>query len=589
MKEEVIYVDFCVVGGGLAGMIAALSAARHGAKVALIQDRPVLGGNCSSEIRMHVCGAHGENRRETGVVEELMLDNFYYNKTPNYAMWDAVLHGKAQYQQNLTLIMNASVNSLGMDGSRIASVRAWQLTTETWVTVHAKLFADCSGDGILAPLSGADYRMGRESRSEFNESIAPETADNKTMGMSCLFQAREHDTPQVFIPFPWAYSYSGKDVFWLDGRNVNIMNTNFWWMEVGGEADSIHDTEKCREELIRIAFGVWDYLKNYAPEKEKYANFSLDWQSFLPGKRESRRYYGDVILNQNDITAEGRFDDIVAYGGWTMDDHFPAGFYHRGHGTTYHPAPSPFGIPYRSLYSRNIENLFCAGRCHSATHSAMSATRVMGTTSLMGQAVGTAASIAVRDSLSPRGVYEHRIAELQQTLMDDDCWIPWHSRAVSDICRHAVLSSTGGDGVEQVRNGIDRPWNNASNFWVGKTGDALEYRFASEVALSEARLTFDSDLNRKDPSRNDGQSRVLNMRYYRGLKDTPFSPPQTLIRDFRIETLGTDGAWRTEARCHDNFQRLVRVPLKTKTTGVRIIPESTWGADSAHVFAFEVK
>ncbi len=588
MKNETLSVDFCVVGGGLAGMIAAISAARHGAKVALIQDRSLLGGNSSSEVRMHVCGAHGKDHRETGLIEELMLDNYYYNHTPNYSMWDAVLYGKAQYQKNLTVILNASVNSLEMDGNRIVSVRAWQTTTETWHTVSAPLFADCSGDAILAPLSGADFRMGREARSEFNESIAPEVSDKKTMGMSCLFQAREHDSPQPFTPFLWAYSYSGEEVPWLNGRGVNIFGTNFWWMEVGGEVDSIHDTEKCREELVKIAFGVWDYLKNYAPEKDLFANFSLDFQSFLPGKRESRRYYGDVILNQNDIEAEGRFDDIVAYGGWSMDDHFPAGFYHKGHGTIYHPTPSPYGIPYRSLYSRNIENLFCAGRCHSATHSAMSSTRVMGTTSLMGQAVGTAAAIAVRDSLTPRGVYEHKLAELQQTLMDDDSWLPWRSREISAICRNAKLSAPGAS-PEPLRNGIDRPTADADNGWTGKPGEAIEYRFDSEINLNEARITFDSDLNRTDPSRHNGQGKLLNMRYYRGLKDLPFSPPATLVRDFRIETCNADGTWQCVAHIKNNFQRLVRTPLKVRTKGIRLIPETTWGAEMAHLFAFEVK
>ena len=589
MKEETLTVDFCVVGGGLAGLLAALAAARRGAKVALIQDRPVLGGNASSEIRMHVCGAHGENRRETGILEELMLDNLRYNTTPTYTLWDAVLYGKGQYQSNLTLLLNASVNAVEMSGNHIAAVRAWQLTTETWITVRATLFADCSGDGILAPLSGADVRMGREGRAEFNETIAPEAADARTMGMSCLFQAREHTTPQPFTPFPWAHAYDGDDVFWLDGRGVDIRQTNFWWMEVGGMVDSIHDTEKCREELLRIAFGVWDYIKNRAPERERYANFSLDWQSFLPGKRESRRYYGDVILNQNDVEAEGRFEDLVAYGGWSMDDHFPKGFYHRGHGTIYHPAPSPFGIPYRSLYSRNIANLFCAGRCHSATHSAMSATRVMATCSLMGQAVGTAAAIAVRDGLGPRAVYERRIAELQQALMDDDCWLPWHTRAISGLCRDAALSATGGEGADFVRNGVDRPWEGCPNAWSGRLGDALAYRFAAESELAEARLVFDSDLNRLDPSRHGGKDRLRNMRFYVGQGDTPFAPPATLVRDFRIETLGADGAWRTAAECRGNFQRLVRVPLHGRACGIRIVPETTWGADIARLFAFEAR
>ena len=577
-------VDFCVVGGGLAGMAAALSAARHGAKVALIQDRPVLGGNSSSEIRMHVCGAHGADNRETGIVEELLLDNFRYNRTPSYSVWDAVLYGKAQYQENLTLLLNASVNDCQLEGGVIKSVTAWQTTTQTWIEITAKLFADCSGDGVLAPLTGAEFRMGREGRAEFNESIAPVEADKKTMGMSCLFQAREYPVPQPFTALPWANSYGDKDVEWLEERGVNIRHTNYWWMEVGGEVDSIRDTERCREELLRISFGVWDYIKNCSPNKEAYANFALDWQGFLPGKRESRRYLGDVVLTQNDIEVEGRFEDVVAYGGWTMDDHFPAGIHHPKAGTIFHPAPSPFGIPYRSLYSRNIENLFCAGRCHSATHSAMSATRVMATTSLMGQAVGTAAAIAVRDSLDPRGVYEKRLAELQQTLMDDDTWLPWNRRAVSDVCRDAKLVASLGN-PEPLRNGLDRARGEDYNGWRGPIGSSVEYLFDSEVELDGARMVFDSNLNRIDPSR--GKSKLLNMRHAVCLGDSLFEPPATLVRSFRIETLDADGVWRTAAGCPENFQRLVKLPLKTRAKGIRIIPESTWGAEDARLFAFE--
>jgi hypothetical protein len=585
MREEFNQFDLCVVGGGLAGLIAAVSAARRGTRVALVQDRPVLGGNCSSEIRMHVCGAHGRDTRETGLLEELLLDNFRYNSTPTYALWDSVLYGKAQYTPGLTLFLNCSVNSATLEGKRLKSVRAWQLTTETWHTLSADLFADCSGDGILIPLTGADHRIGREGREEFGESIAPLVPDRRTMGMSCLQQAREHDTPQPFVAPPWAHSYTEGEH--LRGRGVSLLHTNFWWMEVGGEDDSIHDTERCREELLRISLGVWNYIKNHSPDKEAFANFALDWQGFLPGKRESRRYYGDHILTQHDIEAGGPFKDTVAYGGWSMDDHFPAGFYHPKAGTIFHPAPSPYGIPYRSLYSRNIANLFCAGRCHSATHSAMSSTRVMGTTSLMGQAMGTAAALAVRHGLSPRGVYEQRLGELQQTLMDDDCWLPGLLRAVPELARAAKLSAAEGD-VEALRNGMERPSAGKDNGWTAALGTAAEYRFAAETAVSQARITFDSNLERKDPSRKGGEEKLRNMRYFVRRGDTPFSPPETLVRNFRLEGLRADGAWETIARRDDNFQRLVRVKLKGSYRGVRLVPETTWGSEKAHVFAFDV-
>ena len=612
MKEERMRVDFCVVGGGLTGMAAALAAARHGARVALVQDRPVLGGNCSSEVRMHVCGAHGPDRRETGIVEELLLDNFRYNTRPTYTGWDAVMYGKVQYQKGIELILNASVCAAEMepgDGSRrIRSVRAWQTTTQKWIVVEASLFLDASGDAVLAPLTGADFRMGREGRAEHGESIAPLVPDTRTMGMSCLFQAREYPERQEFVPLPWANLYTKPSD--LPARYMDVFRTNFWWIELGGMVNSISDTETCREELLRIAYGVWNYLKNYAPDKERFANLALDWVGFLPGKRESRRYYGDHILTQNDVEAGGRFPDTVAFGGWSMDDHFPEGFYsRRKEGTIYHPAPSPYGIPYRTLYSRNVENLFCAGRCHSATHSALSSTRVMATCSLMGQAAGTAAAIAVRDGLSPRGVYESRLAELQQTLMDDDCWLPGFRRAVSTLCAGAALSTAEGD-AEALRDGLDRPgldpatawtradWKGAedaeatalSHAWQATIGTPAEYRFETEADLSEARLVFDSDLNRTDPSRTQGQRRLLNMRYYAGLADKPFAPPATLVRDFRLEALGDNGEWRTVATVRDNHQRLVRVPLPdVRARGLRFIAESTWGCGRPRVFAFECR
>ncbi|MCL1856663.1 MAG: FAD-dependent oxidoreductase, partial [Kiritimatiellaeota bacterium] len=591
MRRTAYDADFCVVGGGLAGMIAAIAAARRGAKVVLVQDRPVLGGNASSEIRMHVCGANGENVRETGILEELMLDNLYHNSTPTYALWDAVLYAKAQYQENLTLLLNCTVNRVTITddwrasvlASRIKAIHGYQLTTETEITVTAPLFADCSGDGVLAPLTGADYRMGREGRDEFGEGIAPPVADTKTMGMTCLLQAREHDTPQPFAPFAWAHTYRSEAD--LRGRGARIHRTNFWWMEVGGEWDSIHDTERCREELLKIAFGVWDYMKNHAPDKALYANFALDWQGFLPGKRESRRYCGDHILTQHDIEAAGCFDDIVAYGGWTMDDHFPAGFYHPEAGTIFHPAPSPFGIPYRSLYSRNVANLFCAGRCHSATHSAMSATRVMGTTSLMGQAVGTAAAIATRHHLTPRAVYEQKIPELQAALMDDDCWLPGHRRAIPEPCRSALLAAATGN-VEALRSGMDR----GGEYWEAPLGIAVTYAFDAPVTLREIRLVCDSDLDRTDPSRGNGTLR--NMRFYAAKGDTPFHPPSTLLRAFRLEGLSPDGTWHTLHRTTDNFQRLVRIsPVVSGqwpvVSAIRLIPEATWGHPLARLFAFD--
>mgnify|MGYP000073381952 CR=1 FL=1 len=575
MRTKRIKVDFCVVGGGLAGMCAAISAARHGAKVALMHDRPVLGGNASSEIRMWIGGAHGKNNRETGLVEEFILENYYRNPNGNYSIWDSVLYEKVRFEENITLLLNCTCNDLTMKGNRIKSVRGWQLTTETWYEVEADLFADCSGDSILAPLSGAEYRIGREAASEFNESIEPETADRKTMGLSCLIQARETDRPQKFIPPKWANVYETDED--LPNRGHDILKTNFWWIELGGDQDSIHDTEELRDELLKIAFGVWDHIKNRGDHGAD--NWVLEWVGFLPGKRESRRYVGDYILTQNDVRSEGRFSDIVAYGGWSMDDHHPGGMKYPGYPTTYHPAPSPYGIPYRCLYSRNIENLFCAGRNISVSHAALSSTRVMATCATLGQAVGTAASIAVKEGLKPRELYPSRIRELQQMLMDDDCYLPWQKREISSLTQRAKLSaSEGADQAENLRNGIDRPVGEEDNGWFGSLGSWVEYSFDTPQRVQEMRLVFDSNLNRPDPN--------MPCRY--PLEGVQFHVPESLIRTLRVELLDEKGNWTCHFRLTDNYQRLVRINLDVTTKALRIIPEETWGAEKAHIFAWDL-
>ncbi|MCX5758632.1 MAG: FAD-dependent oxidoreductase [Candidatus Hydrogenedentes bacterium] len=431
--EDTHEVDFCVVGGGMAGMCAALAAARHGAKVVLVQDRPVLGGNASSECRMHICGADRHklpHLRETGILEELRLENANRNPNSNHSVWDLILYEKVRFAPNITLLLNCSCLDAVMDGSRIECVRGWQLTTQTYHTIRAKIFADCSGDAVLAPLTGAEFRVGHEARAEYGESIAPETADRRTMGMTCLFQAREHGTPQPYEPPEWIYRFDRDEDLPYGAKGHKWFQMGYWWVELGGEDDSIANTESLRDELLKTALGVWDHIKNRGDHGAE--NWALEWIQFLPGKRESRRYVGGHVLTQSDIEAEGRFDDVVAYGGWTMDDHHPAGFRAVKIGapaTIFHPAPSPYGIPYRCLYSRNVTNLMFAGRCVSVSHVALSSTRVMGTGCSMGQAVGTAAALALAKGLLPAGLKAHIHSA--------------HARASTNAARRRLLLATG--------------------------------------------------------------------------------------------------------------------------------------------------
>ena len=571
MKKTILQTEFCVIGGGLAGLAAAVTAARKGVKTVLIHDRPVLGGNASSEIRMWICGSR--EFMETGFVEELRLENFAVNPLANYSVWDTVLYGKAIAEPNLTLLLNTSCLGAEMDGSRIVSVEAWQLTTYTRFEVQADYFADCSGDSILAEFTGAEYRVGHEARSEFNESIAPEKADRKTMGMSCLIQVRETDKPQKFVPPAWANKYLSDDDLPCRPHMLDEWQ-NFWWLELGGEDDSIRDTEKLRDELLKMALGVWDHIKNYGDHNAD--NWTLDWIGFLPGKRESRRYVGDHLLNQHDVESGGRFDDVVAYGGWTMDDHHPAGFRYRGEPTIFHPAPCDFGIPYRSLYSGNIENLWFAGRNISVTHVALSSTRVMATCACMGEAVGTAVSIAVREKITPRQVGGF-ITELQQDLLWNDCYLPKFKIKTSGAACKATLTASAGDAAllnsEYIRGENGR--------WQAQYGDWAEYRFEAPEMISEIRIVFDSNVEERIKS-----SARKNMRSNIPLKLTPFAVPETIIRKFNVTATDENGDTITLMETQDNHQRLVRIPVGRKCRNIRLTILET---DAKNVISFRIR
>ena len=296
-------------------------------------------------------------------------------------------------------------------------------------------------------------------------------------------------------------------------------------------------------------------------------NWELEWIGFLPGKRESRRYIGKYIVTQNDVEAEGRFDDIVAYAGWSMDDHFPEGFYYtKGHPTIYHPAPQPWGLPLRCMISENIGNLVFAGRNISVTHAALSSSRVMATCAILGQALGTAVAQAIKSNCTIENV---DIGVLQQTLMADDCYIPWHEREVPMTTRQAKCNA------EVIRNGKDR---GEENLWTGSVGDFIEYDLDKDSDISEIRLVFDNDMNRK----------YHNMPCNYPLVQTKFKLPKYLIKEYRIEGENADGE-RFVISVSDNHQRFVRHEVMWKVKKVRFVPISTHGCEDFRLFDFEIK
>jgi len=483
LNKKYIECDLCVVGGGMSGLVAAISAAREGVKVVLMHERPVLGGNASSEIRMWICGAQGRNNRETGIIEEIALENLYRNPTKSYAVWDTVLYDFVRREKNITLLLNCTcMDAVTEKGNfaynrdtRIKSVTGYQMTTQCFYEINADFFCDSSGDSILAPLCDAKFRIGREAADEFGEETDRKTSDDMTMGMSCLLQGRETLHDIKYIPPSWSTRLSEED---FKNRDPEIYNDwqNFWYLELGGDRNTIDDTEELRDELISLATGTWDYIKNSGHYNS--SKWDLDFLGFLPGKRESRRMCGEYMITQKDICEGKVFEDEVAYGGWPLDDHFPGGFYHRGIPNTNYTTPAPYSIPYRALYSKNVENLFFAGRNISMTHTAMSSIRVMATCTLLGEAVGKAAAIAAKEGCTPHDVYLNYTERLQVLLMREDSFLPSKTRPLSPVCRAAKLNID----ADVLRNGQDRAHfiyntDEESCSYSAKVGEEISYAF----------------------------------------------------------------------------------------------------------------
>lgn len=427
MREEEVHYDIAVIGGGLAGTCAAIAAARLGRRVALVNNRPVLGGNASSEIRVWVCGAsaHGVHRwaRETGIMGELYTENQYRNPEGNPYYWDQVVLDAVRAEPNIDLYLNTDVREVdasGPDDSReVHSCTGWMMGSERRITFHAHQFLDCTGDGLLGHLAGAHYRIGREAQAEFGEPWAPVEADRALLGSTILFHSRDTGAPTKFVPPAYAKDLSTTPILRNRVLRTGDNGCDYWWVEWGGELDTVHDNERIRDELQAVIMGIWDHIKN-SGEFPDAANLTLEWVGSLPGKREYRRFLGDHVLTQQDILQQRQFADRVAFGGWSVDLHPVQGMYADEPGARQRYADGIFHIPLRSLYSANVTNLHFAGRNISATHIAFGATRVMATCATLGEAAGTAAALCVAEGLTPRRLATERPRLVHQTLLRQD-------------------------------------------------------------------------------------------------------------------------------------------------------------------------
>ena len=612
--KHFIETDFLVAGGGMAGVCASIAAARQGIRVVLVQDRSVLGGNSSSEIRMHIVGAdcHGSRKgwRESGILEELRLEDAVRNPERCYPLWDVLLYEKVMAEPNITLLLDSDVVGVQMESGgldptqlpprtgrmyqfigapgKIGAVKVIRNITQDEFVIRAKVFADCTGDGRLGFEAGADFRMGRESNTMHGESLAQPVDDLCTLGSSMMLTSRNLGRPAPFIAPSWARQFTPDDL--KVGRSIRSWEYGFWWIEWGGVLNTIKDnTTTIRHELYRIALGLWDYVKNSGHYRES-ANWTLDWIGAVPGKRESRRFMGPHILTQQDILESLVHDDEVAYGGWAIDLHPP-----RGIDAIEVPPYAPrhleniYGIPLRCYFSRNVENLFFAGRNISATHVAFASTRVMGTCTIGGEAIGFAAARCVQQNIRPGELAadKSQVHALQQTMLREDLTLPHvetnlDGNLTSEACVKAN-SSAECSSPKNARNGKTRDelhpktgelirshgWRSGP-FEPGKP-QQLEFRWEKPVTIHQVHLWFDTGLTRELTL---SPSEQVTSKVVRG-------PQPETVRDYSIEFDG-----ETLVHITGNYQRKrvhqLATPVNIRKMSISV--HATHGIPEARIF-----
>ena len=635
ITEHSLACDLLVVGGGMSGVCCALAAARLGTQVILVQDRAMLGGNASSEIRMHIVGATGLHAglplslesREGGIIEEIRLELAVRNPQRSAAVFDLILYELCRAEPNLTLLLNTTVVGARVEEGRIRDVVAERPSTEDRFTIAATMFADCTGDGRLGAEAAVPVMRGREGQAAFGETLAPEEGDAKTLGSTILFQAKQHHRPMPYVAPPWVRKFQPSDFalrpFGKRGSDLGL-EYGYWWIEWGGCLDTVKDNERIRDELLAITLGIWNHIKNESGLD--VSHWALDWIGMVPGKRESRRFVGQHILTESDLVNSRAFPDAIAFGGWPIDLHPPEG--------VDAPTEAPctqnhlrwlYDIPLRSCVAGNLENLFFAGRNLSATHIAFASTRVMATCAAVGQGVGTAAALALKAGVIPAEIASSSelMRSIQQRLLRDDAYLIGRPRAdADDLAPSAVVTASseqaGGEAAlvlsAQTRavHGPDvvasaaaaNQWENvlaeiatgkATALYTSAPPDraapglhrwmsepaarlpaTLELRWAAPVAASEVQLIFDTGLHRfLTLSQADGYT--ARMEWGR--------PQPETVRDYRLEAK-IGGEWRVIHTEVGNYQRR-RVhrwaePLPT-VAALRLVVTATNGLDHARV------
>ncbi|SDM13000.1 FAD dependent oxidoreductase [Daejeonella rubra] len=461
VKELALHADLVFVGGGIAGTCGAIAAAREGLKVILVQDRPVLGGNASSEVRLWILGATssmGNNNRwsrEGGVLNEILVENMYRNPDGNAIILDTILLEMVKNESNITLLLNSAVYEVVKSSpDTIQEVIAFCSQNSTRYILSAPYFCDASGDGIVAFQSGAAFRMGAEAKDEFDEGFAPDKEYGELLGHSIYFFTKDMGRLITFT----APSYALKDVSSIvkyRSYELSDHGCKLWWLEYGGRLDTVHQTEEIKWELWKIIYGIWDHVKNSGkyPEAE---NLTLEWVGHIPGKRESRRFEGDYILSQKDVVEQRDHADAVSYGGWSLDLHPADGVFSERPGCNQWHSKGVYQIPLRCLYSKNIKNLWLAGRIISASHVAFGSSRVMATVAYTAQVLGLATQYCLKNNISPAELANSsKVKELQQGLLQEGHFIPGVEPVITNLSNNAILTASSEYKLAELKSNGD--------------------------------------------------------------------------------------------------------------------------------------
>ncbi|HIF00920.1 MAG TPA: FAD-dependent oxidoreductase [Fuerstia sp.] len=617
--------EILVAGGGAAGVPCALAAARCGARVILCHDRPVLGGNASSEVRMHIVGANGTGSsdrgcelqteaREGGIIEEIRLENCVRNPQRSASMFDLILYEKCRAEPNLTLLLNTTVTGVELrseSGTQIDAAIAERQSTEDRFRIRAHTFIDCTGDGRLAFEAGASFMRGRESQTEYDESLALSESDSFQLGSTILITARRYERPMPFVAPDWVRVFTKDDLrlrlYSVPGDEEPTHEYGYWWAEWGGTLDTIKDNELIRDELLSVTLGIWNHIKNGPPgtpvdaDPFDASNWALDWIGFLPGKRESRRFIGQHVLTQQDLQSSRPFPDAIAYGGWSMDLHPPEGVDvpHEAP-CIQHELPFLYDIPLRSCVARDVENLMFAGRNISATHVAFSSTRVMATCAVVGQGVGTAAALAAQQAILPSHIASDAglVKSIQQRLRQDDAFlIGCVDDGQCDVIRSAQITASSeqpGGIADNVLSGQTRcvhgtrgvsPDRTTEGFhrWMSAKHElpaSIRLDWQTPQTIREIQLVFDT-----------GMHRHLTLSHHDGYTSGMIwgEPQPETVREYAVQILEQD-EWKTVCNITENYQRLRRhsLPEGTVACALRILVTGTNGLDHVRILAVRI-